>query len=52
MTKKVKRVAEVRKDINLVYFFENGCLIGVTEIKDCDLEAAKADGWTIKYYYW
>lgn len=47
---KIKKIAEVRKDIGLVYFFENGRLIGVTEIKNCDLEAAKEDGWWIKYY--
>lgn len=46
MTKKI----EVRKDIGLVYFFENNALIGVTEIKKCDLEKAKQDGWSVKYY--
>ena len=50
MTSMTKKTAEVRKDIDLVYFFENNKLIGVTEIKRCDLEAAKADGWRIKYY--
>ena len=48
MTK--KRTAEVRKDIGLVYFFENNVLVGVNEIKNCDLEAAAEDGWRIKYY--
>ena len=50
MTSMTKKTAEVRKDIGLVYFFENNKLIGVTEIKRCDLEAVKADGWRIKYY--
>jgi len=46
----IKKTAEVRRDIGLVYFFENQKLVGVTEIKKCDLEAAKKDGWRIKYY--
>ena len=45
-----KKTVEVRKDIGLVYFFENNKLVGVTEIKKCDLEAAAKDGWRIKYY--
>ena len=47
---KKRQTAEVRRDIGLVYFFQGNMLIGVTEIKRCDLKAAEKDGWDIRYY--